>query len=138
MKPKQEVHWIEFPLKGSTEEGFLTPAEVDQTIPFEIRRVVWLHGLWPDMIRGNHANRRCHQVFACLAGAVTITADFGYGPEKEYRLVRPSQGLYMAPLVWRVLKDFAPNTVVLILSSEKYLEGDYIRDYQVFKKEVGL
>lgn len=122
---------------GDAGKGYLTVIE-GGPIPFEIRRVVWLHGLQPDTVRGNHANRRCYQVFACLAGAVTIWADFGYGPEKDYRLTRPNQGLYMAPLVWRVLKDFAPNTVVLILSSEKYLEGDYIRDYQVFKKEVGL
>ena len=138
MKPKQEVHWIELPLIGSTEKGYLTAAEGWKNIPFLIRRAVWLYGLEPGMTRGNHANRRCDQVFACLAGAVTITADFGYGPEKDYRLTRPSQALYMAPLVWRVLKDFAPNTVVLILSAEVYDENEYIRDYQEFKKEVGL
>ena len=34
------------------------------------------------------------------------------------------------------MKDFSSDCVLVVLASEHYDEGDYIRDYKIFKKEV--
>ena len=145
MSDLQEVRWLELPKIGNTQKGFLTPAEYGAEygerpqLPFTIGRAVWLHGLGPGMVRGQHANRRSQQVFFCLTGSLDILADPGRVSQAQvYHLSEPHKGLYMAPLVWRTLQNFERNSVVLILSSEPYDEADYIRDYQEFKKEVGL
>lgn len=142
---KQEVSWLDLPKIGDPSKGYLTAAEpAFRGLPFEIKRAVWLYGLEPGMVRGRHANRRCHQVFFCLAGELDIEADLGIYPSQYpdvYHLDAGlsgtlNRGLYMSPLVWRTLTKFTPGTVVLILSSEPYDEKDYIRDYEEFLKEV--
>jgi len=34
------------------------------------------------------------------------------------------------------MKNFSEDCVLVVLASEHYDERDYIRDYQIFKKEV--
>lgn len=48
----------------------------------------------------------------------------------------PAKALYMAPWVWHELTDFAPQTAIMIAASTLYEEADYLRDYDVFKREV--
>ena len=45
-------------------------------------------------------------------------------------------GLYLGPMVWKEMYDFSPDSVLLVLASEHYIEGEYIRDYDAFIKEV--
>ena len=46
----------------------------------------------------------------------------------------PLKGLYIPPGYWRVLRNFSPDAVCLVLASEEYDENDYIRNYQDFLK----
>ena len=39
-------------------------------------------------------------------------------------------------LIWREMKDFSENCVLVVLASEHYDESDYIRDYHNFLEEV--
>ena len=48
----------------------------------------------------------------------------------------PTTALYVAPWVWHELTDFAPQTAVMIIASSLYEEAEYLRDYDVFKREV--
>ena len=38
--------------------------------------------------------------------------------------------------MWREMKDFSSDCVLVVLASEHYDESDYIRDYDKFLKEV--
>ena len=49
----------------------------------------------------------------------------------------PSKGLYIKHNIWREFTNFSDDCVIMVLASEYYDEADYIRDYEVFKKEVG-
>lgn len=51
-------------------------------------------------------------------------------------LDNPNQGLYIENLIWREMKDFSPDCVLVVLASEHYNESDYIREYDMFLKEV--
>ena len=48
----------------------------------------------------------------------------------------PDRGLLIEGLVWRNMKEFSKDAVLLVLASEHYEEADYIRDYGVFKRSV--
>jgi len=45
--------------------------------------------------------------------------------------------LVISGLVWRNMKDFSKDAVLMVLASEHYDESDYIRDYEEFKKLSG-
>ena len=51
---------------------------------------------------------------------------------RTHVLSRGYVGLYVPNMIWRELENFSTNAVCLILASEPYSEGDYLRDYAEF------
>ena len=47
-----------------------------------------------------------------------------------------ARGLIIGNHIWHELTDFAPGTVVLVLASTSYFEGEYLRDYDAFLADV--
>jgi hypothetical protein len=48
-------------------------------------------------------------------------------------LRQPHVGLYIPPMVWTELVEFASGTIVVVLASLHYDEPEYIRDYEEFR-----
>jgi hypothetical protein len=49
--------------------------------------------------------------------------------KKTVTLNRPFRGLHVHPGVWASEQDFSSGSICLVLASEGYDEGDYIRNY---------
>jgi carbonic anhydrase/acetyltransferase-like protein (isoleucine patch superfamily) len=112
--------------------GALTYAEVGGKLPFEPRRMFSVFGVKSAEVRGEHAHRRLHQFLVCLAGACHVILDDGKGARVEVALDRPNLGLHIPPLLWATQYKHTPDTVLLVLASEKYDPAEYIRDYDEF------
>jgi dTDP-4-dehydrorhamnose 3,5-epimerase-like enzyme len=82
-------------------------------------------------VRGEHAHRRLHQFAICVSGRLHIFADDGRNRE-EFILDRPTLALHLPPMVWGVQYRFSPGAVLMVLCSDYYDPGDYIRDYSQF------
>lgn len=109
----------------------LIALEGEETIPFPIRRVYYFCQVDPSAHRGCHAHKQLQQVFICLQGSCTLLLD--NGTERQcFTLSDPCQGLYAGPGLWRELYDFAPGTVVLVLTDQHYDEADYLRSYEEY------
>ena len=118
---------------GSPSKGYLASAETERDIPFEIRNVFWIFGVPPQTSRGGHAHRTLEQVFFCLKGELTFRLKNRRGKFLELVLNEMSQyGVLIEPWIWRELVDFAPDTILLCLSSESYQESEYIRDWEEY------
>jgi dTDP-4-dehydrorhamnose 3,5-epimerase-like enzyme len=104
-------------------------------LPFEIRRVYYLYDIPSAKSRGAHGHRRLQQLMIALAGSVDVELDDGRR-KQLFRLSSPDRALYVAPMIWRDLTNFAPGTACLVLASELYDESDYFRDYGAFLSEV--
>lgn len=113
--------------------GLLGTAE-GGSLPFPVRRFYFLSELDENGERGRHAHRRLRQLVAVLQGRVEVVLDDGRSEPQVFRLEAPGSALFIPPGYWRVLHGFAPGTVVGVLASEEYDEGDYIRDYDEFRK----
>lgn len=115
------------PLKTIADaRGCLTVLE---RLPFEIRRVYYLHHIDPKATRGGHAHRKLRRLMAAVAGSFTVEMD-----GERYVLSHPSVGLYIEPMQWIVLSDFSPDAVSLVLASEEHDEADCIRDRDEFER----
>ncbi len=108
---------------------------MSEQIPFEVKRVYYIYDTTPGTIRGKHAHKELKQVLICISGACTIECELPNGGKVSHRLDWPDKGLLIEGLVWREMKDFSKDAVLLVLASEHYDEADYIRDYNQFKKE---
>lgn len=124
---------IEFDTVGEEGTGFLTYAQTDSKIPFEVKRVYWVYGTQNDSIRGNHAYKVGEQVIIAMKGDIRIHLEDKFGKVFEFVLTKASQGLYVPGTLWR--KAFMnEGSILLTLSSEIYSEENYVRNYQEFKQ----
>ena len=126
---------LEFKEYGD-ERGSLVVAEGSGfDVPFDIRRVFYMYGSDPDIVRGNHANRYTKFVLINVAGSSKVLVDDG-NTKEVIVLDKPRMGLYLGPMVWKEMYDFSPDSVLLVLASEHYIENEYIRDYDAFCAEI--
>ena len=113
--------------------GNLTPIEGGRDVPFEIQRVYWLYDVPGGGLRMGHANRTLEEVFVSLSGSFDLTIDDGLGGTVRQTLNRSYYGVHVPPMMWRRLENFSTNGVCMVLASQPYDEGDYVRDYEAFR-----
>ena len=113
--------------------GNITALENNITVPFEVKRIYYLYDIPGGEGRGGHAHKELQQFIIAVSGAFDVLLDDGNN-KKIVHLDRPYIGLHIVPGIWRELFNFSSGAVCLVLASEKYIEQDYIRDYQDFKK----
>ena len=117
--------------------GNLTFVEGGRHLPFRIRRAFWIYDVPGGEKRGEHAYRRNRELIIAVSGSFEVVVDDGVGATRHL-LNRSYFGLYLPPLHWRSLVNFSTNSLCLILASEGYDEADYLRDYEVFRREREL
>jgi len=128
-----DVKMLSFTEKGD-DRGRLVIVEGGQDIPFEIKRVFYIYGSDPDVVRGRHANRRSEFVLINVAGTSKVRVTDRKGNEMVIHLNRPHTGVYIPAMVWKDMYDFSPDSVLLVLSSEHYDPSEYIRDFDEYLK----
>lgn len=127
------VSWVDIPtIRG---EGCVSFLQKGQPLPFEPRRMYYLHDIPQGTVRGAHAHKELQQVIWAISGSFTLMLDDGY-ERKEFLMNDPTKGLCLPSGLWRELSDFKPGSVCVVLASLEYDEADYIRDYDDFKAYV--
>lgn len=117
------------------DRGKLISVEALRDVPFAIGRVYYIVGR-DGASRGFHAHRTLQQLMICVYGSCRILLDDGRS-RSDYRLDQPNVGLFVGAMTWREMHDFAPDSVLLVLASDPYDDGDYIRDYDEFLRAAG-
>ena len=129
-----EVKMYTFEPHGDA-RGQLVAIEANKDIPFEVKRVYYMYDTTPGVARGHHAHKALEQILICVHGSCKILLD--NGKEKETVILdQPNKGLYISSDIWRVMYDFSPDAVLMVMASTYYEESDYIRDYDEFLKYV--
>jgi dTDP-4-dehydrorhamnose 3,5-epimerase-like enzyme len=114
------------------ERGNLSFVEELNHIPFEIKRCYWIYDVPGGTERGGHAYKENQEFVIALSGSLDVVIDNG-SKKETFHLNRSYYGLYIPKMFWRQMNNFSTNSLALILSSTKYDENDYIRDYELFK-----
>lgn len=113
--------------------GDLTVAELNDELPFEVKRVFWNHNVPEGKSRGAHAHKKLQQLLVAVHGSFVVNVDDG---TEQYSVVldNPREGLLVEAGEWSSEDYFSPGAVCLVLCSDHYDESDYIRDYDEFIK----
>ena len=113
--------------------GNLSFVEQLNHIQFKINRTYWIYDVPGGETRGGHAFKETEELIIALSGSFDVAIDNGL-EKLSYHLNRSYYGLYVPKGMWREMVNFSTNSLALVLSSTKYDEDDYIRDYDMFKK----
>lgn len=127
--------FITFPSFGDTGIGFLSVGSRIAEIPFEIRRVFWIYGTPPEIVRGHHAHRESNEILIAIAGMVSVSIESPDGRKQTELLDDPGRGFYIPHFCWRTM-TFSPGAVLMVIASHDYNEKEYIRSYEQFKSEA--
>lgn len=127
------VKLIHLPLV-SEPRGSLTYGEYDAHLPFVPLRYFIVFDVPAGETRGCHAHRRVTQALVSISGRVTVAVDDGRRQD-EIILDSPALALIVPPLVWAT-QTFAAGARLLVLCSETYDAGEYIRRYDEFLDSV--
>ena len=117
------------------ERGRLTVIQPRQDVDFDARRAFYIHDVPEGAERGAHGHRQLRQLLIAMHGSFKVVAYDGF-QRATFVLDNPSVGLYVGPMVWCDVTDFAPGTVALSLSSDVYEEADYYRDLDEFCRDA--
>lgn len=116
--------------------GNLTFLEGDRHVPFRIERVYIIYNVPGGAQRGGHAYRTLQELVIPLSGSFDVVLSDGCDTHRV-SLNRAYVGLYIPRTIWRHMENFSTNGVAFVLASQHYDEADYIRDYEVFRREAG-
>ena len=118
------------------ERGQLIAIEAERQVPFEIKRVFYIYGTQPNVLRGNHSHYKTKQYLISVAGFCKVTLDDGKGNKVTYDLDQPNKGLFQDALIWGAMHDFSEDNVLLVIADDYYDSSDYITDYNEFLEVV--
>ena len=127
-----DIKIVELP-KILDERGNLSVIEEEKDVPFKIQRSYWIYDVPGGEHRGGHAYKQNCEFIVALSGSFDVILDDGK-ERKTFSLNRSYYGLYVQKGLWREMDNFSTNSLALVLSSTKYDENDYIRDYEEFKR----
>lgn len=137
-----KVKMLEFPkfvenVGGREWGGSFISITDSKNIPFEIKRIFYIYGVESkELVRGKHANRKSEFVLFNISGSSKVRVISEDGRAEVYVLDRPNIGLYLPHMVWKEMYEFSEDSVMMVLSSEVYDAGEYIRNFDEFVHEV--
>jgi dTDP-4-dehydrorhamnose 3,5-epimerase-like enzyme len=132
----KKPYLIDFSRLGASNIGFISVAENQKNLPFDVVRTFWTYFTPEDIIRGRHAHHKTEQILVAVAGRINVTVELANGSIDIFKLETPNVGLYLPPNVWHTMQ-YSHSAVQLVFASQLYDENDYIRNYDEFKRIWG-
>ena len=106
---------------------------MDKDLPFEVKRVFWLHHIPERKDRGAHALLDSEEIMVAIHGSFVVDLD-DTDTKTSVLLDNPSKGLVIRPGVWFRTHSYKEDGVSLILASEEYARNKYTYDYEEYKR----
>jgi dTDP-4-dehydrorhamnose 3,5-epimerase-like enzyme len=115
----QSINEISWKSLGSVHDqrGVLTSIESSIDIPFEIKRIFYMHHILSD--RGGHAHIDTDQVVIAISGSFQIELYDGAN-QVLFNMNDPTKGLYIPRMIFIRLFNFSEDAVCLVLASTHY------------------
>lgn len=105
---------------------------MDKELPFQVKRVFWLHHIAEGKDRGAHALLDSAEIMVAVHGSFVVDLD---DTESKISVVldNPGKGLMIQPGIWFRTHFYKEDGVSLILASEEYARDKYTYDYEEYK-----
>lgn len=118
------------------EDGALLVTEVNNRVPFDIKRIFCVKEVKAGASRGNHATKKTKLILVPTSGSCKVHVDNGEVSE-DIVMDDDTKGLYIDEMVWRSMYDFTPDCVMMAICDRPYEPGnETYEDYDEWKKAL--
>jgi len=111
--------------------GELFPITFDKTFPIKVKRIFFIYGK-KKYKRGDHAHKKCSQVFYPLLGKVQVTIQSKNVKKNVTLDYKKNKAMLVSPKTWCDVKFLSKDSIILVLCDYKYDYNDYIESYEDF------
>ena len=119
-------------------DGTLLVMEENSPIPFPIKRIFLVKDVADGASRGDHATKKTRLILFPVSGSCTVIVDDGTDRE-EFLMDNPSQGLLIEPMIWRSMRKFTPDCVMMAVCDRPFEPGNETYDnYNEFINAVQI
>lgn len=123
-----DLKWID--LKSNADDrGVLTSIENQKDIPFEIKRIFYMHHIVSD--RGGHSHFDTDQLLIAISGQFKVDIHDSL-EKKTFTLNDCTKGFYVPRQLFTNLHDFSPDGICLVLASTHYDRSKSQRSFEDF------
>ena len=106
---------------------------LDKELPFQVRRVFWLHHIQKGKDRGAHALLDSSEIMVAVHGSFIVDLDDTVNMT-SILLDDSSKGMIIRSGIWFRTHSYKNDGVSLILAKEEYARDKYTYDYEEYKK----
>ena len=113
--------------------GKLIPISFNKQFPIQVKRVFFLYGK-KNKIRGDHAHKKCSQIFMPISGKMILFTKTPFS-EKKFLLDRNSKhAILVPPKYWCSVKFVKKNSTLMVMNDRYYEFNDYLETFDEYKK----
>lgn len=106
---------------------------MDKELPFQVRRVFWLHHIADGKDRGEHALLDSTEIIVAVHGSFVVDLDDTLS-KTNVLLDSPTKGLVIRPGIWFRTHSYKEDGVSLILAEEEYSRDKYTYSFEEYKR----
>ena len=117
----------------SRSDGMLVPYSFDKKFPIKVKRIFFLYGK-KNKIRGDHAHKKCSQVFIPIKGNTVLLINTPKNKKKISLKYKLKKGILVPPKNWCGVKFFDNESIVMVVCDRFYEAKDYIKNYKEYIK----
>ena len=113
--------------------GKLIPISFNKKFPFPIKRIFFLYGK-KKKIRGDHAHKKCSQLFMAIAGKMILNVKTPHSKKKFLIGKDSNYAILVPPKYWCSIKFIKRESVLMVMNDRYYEFNDYLETFNEYKK----
>ena len=123
-----------FKIKAHTNAtGKLIPFSFNEQFPIKAKRVFFLYGK-KNKIRGEHAHKKCSQLFIPIFGKFILNIKTPKMTKKIVINHMLKTGVLLPPKYWCGVKFLNKNSILMVVCDKYYNFNDYLENFNDYKK----
>lgn len=113
------------------QRGWLVAIESNSTLPILFKRMFYMGGISESGVRGAHANRDSSFFMVAVSGSCLVETNDG-NQKRSFELDSHSKGLFIPKMVWKEMKNFTKDCVLVVLSDRNFDPNEYLSDFDEY------
>ena len=113
--------------------GKLIPLVFNNKFPIKAKRIFFVYGK-KNKIRGDHAHKKCSQLFLAVSGKMILNIKTPYSKKKFLIGSNSKHAILVPSKYWCSIKFTKKDSILMVMTDRYYEFNDYLETFDDYKK----